>query len=192
VWFPSSPLFEIQEAIVRLSPRVSGSSLCLSLFLTVPAFAADPPQQGSAGPAETSAIQSAPEGADVAAPKDFQYGPIQSSDPEVRAQIKKLYRDQADLDKSTNAHIDALVKSLENSADADLQLRVHEEVMAAKQELLIKSMEIGLEIARLNQDERRVAEFEKALDQMLNPEKYVPQTLDPSIAEERAREMGLK
>ena len=56
------------------------------------------------------------------------------------------------------------MKSLEDSADADLQLRVHEEVMAAKQELLIKSMEIGLEIARLNQDERRVAEFERCIN----------------------------
>jgi hypothetical protein len=53
-------------------------------------------------------------------------------------------------------------------------------------------MEIGLQIARLNQDEPRIAEYEKALDQMLNPEKYLPPTQDPSYAEERAREMGLK
>jgi hypothetical protein len=53
-------------------------------------------------------------------------------------------------------------------------------------------MELGLQIARLNEDERRVADYEKALDQIRNPEKYMPATLDPSIAQERARQMGLE
>jgi hypothetical protein len=173
---------------------LAASGFCLSLLLNVPAFGAEASNPGTATPADVPTIPSTPQSSspDVDAPKEFQYGPIHSQDPEARAQIKKLYRDQAELDTAANAHIDALVKSLETETDADLQLRVHQEIMAAKSDLLLKSMEIGLQIARLNQDERRIAEYEQALDQMLHPEKYLPPTLDPSIAEERARQMGLK
>ena len=177
---------------MNFSPRIPG--ICLaSILLAASAFAVDPSQQGSASPVDNS-IQAAPQETAVEAQeaKPFQYGPIRSTDPEVRAEIQKLYRDQAELDLAANAQIDALVKSIENVNDSDLQLRVQQEIMETKKQMSIKNMEIGLQIARLNEDELRVADYEKALDQILHPEKYLPQTQDPSFAEERARQMGLK
>ena len=174
--------------------RISGACfLSLALFAAA-AFAADPPRQGTAAAPGTTTEIATPQNAvpEAEATKEFQYGPIHSADPEVRAQIKKLYRDQAELDQSANAQIETLVKSLETVDDSEFQLHVQQEIMATKKELTIKSMEIGLQIAKLNQDEQRVTEYEKALDQMLHPEKYLPPTQDPSYAEERARQMGLK
>jgi len=174
--------------------RIIGACSLFALF-AASAFAADPPKQGSAAaPSTAPGVQPVTESVtpEAQAPKEFRYGPIQAKDPEVRAQIKKLYRDQAELDRSANEQIDALVKSLEGVTDSDLQLRVNQEVMETKKNLTIQSMEIGLQIAKLNEDQPRVAEYEKALDQMLHPEKYLPATQDPSIAEERARQMGLK
>jgi hypothetical protein len=173
--------------------RIIGACSLFVLF-AASAFAADPPKQGSAAAPTAPGVQPVTESAapQAEAPKEFRYGPIQAKDPEVRAQIKKLYRDQAELDRVANERIDSLVKSIEGVYDSDLQLRVAHEVMETKKDLTINSMEIGLQIAKLNEDEQRVAEYEKALDQMLHPEKYLPATLDPSIAEERARQMGLK
>ena len=50
-------------------------------------------------------------------------------------------------------------------------------------------VELGLQIAQLNEDARRVAELEHALDQMRNPEKYRPAPVDPSVQQERIRAM---
>ncbi|HET9888822.1 MAG TPA: hypothetical protein VFR10_15030 [bacterium] len=173
--------------------RIVGACSLFSWF-AASAFAADAPQQGSATAPTAPGVQPVTESAapEADAPKQFRYGPIQAKDPEARAQIKKLYRDQADLDRVANERIDSLVKSIEGVYDSDLQLQVAKEVMETKKQLTINSMEIGLQIAKLNEDEERVAQYEKALDQMLHPEKYTPATLDPSIAEERARQMGLK
>lgn len=160
---------------------------------------------GSAFAAPTATNQSAPTQSSVAQPVDpasraadpaeageFRYGPINAKDAEVRAQIKKLYRDQSDLEKATQARLDELSTALQSEADADFQLQIQRDMMQAKKDLQLQTMELGLEIARLNEDLPRVADFEKALDQLRNPEKYMPATLDPSIARERARQMGLE
>lgn len=124
-------------------------------------------------------------------PQEFTYGPILSQDPEVRGQIKKLYRDQWDYNRATNARIEELSTQAANETDGDLRLVLARETMQIKQEIQLKNMQFGLSIARLNGDQARVADFEKALDQMLHPEKYRPATIDPSVGQERARKLGL-
>jgi hypothetical protein len=60
--------------------------------------------------------------------------------------------------------------------------------MQLKKDIELKNMEFGLQIARLNGDQQRVADFEKALDQLTHPEKYMPPTLDPALAQQRRLE----
>jgi hypothetical protein len=158
-------------------------------MITLPALASaapQPAQEAARNPGETA---TAPESAAPAPQDELVYGPIQATDPAVRLQIKKLYRDQFELEKAAKAHIDELAASLQNETDSDFVLQIQKEVIAAKKDMQIKSVEIGLQIARLNEDQARVADFEKALDQLLNPEKYMP-VPDPSIGRERAQAMG--
>lgn len=165
------------------------SSWILSAALASAAPQAPANQQPVVAPGEAQAVteQVAP-----ANPAEFQYGPILAKDPEVRAQIKKLYRDQSDLEKATAARLEELKTALSSEADADLKVQIQRDMMAAKKSLMIDSMQLGLEIAKLNEDLVRVAEYEKAIDLALHPEKNMPQTLDPSIAQERARQLGLE
>jgi hypothetical protein len=124
-------------------------------------------------------------------PQQFTYGPILSQDPAVRGQIKKLYRDQWDYNQATNAQIAQLSQRAAAETDADLRAIVEREAMQAKKDMELKNVDFGLRIARLNGDAVRVADFERALDQLLHPEKYRPQAADPSVAQERARKLGL-
>lgn len=123
---------------------------------------------------------------------ELRYGPIQARDPGVRAQIKQLYRQQDELDRAAQARLAELGAALQAEADGDLRFRIQQEMVQVKKDLQVHSVELGLEIAGLNEDVRRVEEYEKALDQLLHPEKYLPATLDPSIARDRARQMGLE
>ena len=100
------------------------------------------------------------------------YGPIHSEDPLVRADIKRLYLELNRLDEETNAQLAALSEHMSTEADPDFRYEIQVTVEQLKEDHLRHSMEIGLEIARLNGDEGRVADFERALDQLLNPEKY--------------------
>ncbi|MFN8177914.1 MAG: hypothetical protein U0167_08300 [bacterium] len=125
------------------------------------------------------------------APQEFAYGPILSQDPVVRGQIKKLYRDQWDYNQTANAQIAQLSQQAAAETDGDLRAVVEREAMQAKKDMELKNVDFGLRIARLNGDAVRVADFEKALDQLLHPEKYRPATADPSVAQERARKLGL-
>jgi hypothetical protein len=161
-------------------------------FAALPALAAAAPvpAQSDAGVAPGEAVP-APEGSAAAPKAEFVYGPIQAKDPEVRVQIKKLYRDQHDLQVATQAQLDELVSALQNEADPDFRFQIQKDMIAAKKAMQIKSVEIGLEIARLNEDAARVADYEKALDQLLHPEKYMP-AVDPSKGMERAQAMGLE
>lgn len=174
----------------RVLPRTLVLSSLALLILPAFAFAAPaPPSQAAAiAPGD---VAPAPEGAAPAPADEFVYGPIHASDPAVRLQIKKLYRDQADLEKATQAQLQVLVTALQNETDSDFQVEIQKQMIAAKKDLQIKSTEIGLQIARLNEDAVRVADYEKALDQLLNPEKYMP-AVDPSIGRERAQAMGLE
>ena len=103
------------------------------------------------------------------------YGPIQSRDPLVRAQIKRLYLEQHDLHEALRAELSRLAGALHAQSDPDFRAQINREVAQAKQDFQLRHMEIGLEIARLNEDEQRVAEFELALDQVRHPEKYRPE-----------------
>ncbi len=162
----------------------------VSLVL-LPALAFAAPEASSHAAIAPGDVAPAPEGSAPAPTDEFVYGPIQASDPEARLQIKKLYRDQFDLEKATQAQLQEMATALQNETDSDFQLQIQKDMIAAKKDMQIKSVEIGLEIARLNEDQARVADFEKALDQLLHPEKYMPAT-DPSIGRERAQAMGLE
>jgi hypothetical protein len=164
------------------------------LFASGTSFAA-PAATSQTAPTQTSVAlpaDQAPATADKVEATGFRYGPINAQDPEVRTQIKKLYRDQFDLEKATQARLTELTAALEAESDADFRFQIQKDMIRAKEDLQLQSMELGLEIARLNGDERRVADFENALDRLRNPEKYMPATHDPSIARERARQMGLE
>ena len=174
-------------------------ALTLLLVLSTSALAAPAkPTQGQAPVVSGTAVQATPVPADKATPAvdpadptAFRYGPIQAQDPEVRNRIKKLYRDQADLDTAAQAHLTELAAAMQAETDGDFRLQIAKDMMQTKKDLQLHSMELGLQIAQLNGDAARVADYEKALDQMLHPEKYMPATLDPSIARERAHQMGL-
>lgn len=165
-----------------------------ALVAPVAASAADR-AEGAAPPAsvgQATAVPADPATKAPAASSEFRYGPIHAEDPAVRAQIKQLYREQADLDRATGERLAELSAAFQVEADGDVRLRLQREMIQAKQDLQLHSMELGLEIARLNEDVGRVAEYEQAIDRMLHPEKYLPAPADPSIARERARALGLE
>ena len=117
------------------------------------------------------------------------YGPILSRDPLVRAQIKRLYLDQAELVRIADENLAALGERLRTETDPDFRYEINREIGAVKRGLEADHTRLGLEIARLNGDTARVAELELALDQMLHPENYVPESsVDPSLEIERLRQ----
>lgn len=172
--------------------RFAPVSFAAILILAVASVATGAPSARTESPATPAPGKAEPalEKAPAEQTGEFRFGPITSRDPEVRAQVKKLYLDQADLATATQTRLDALVVSLAAETDSDLRLQIQKEMIAAKKDLQIKTMELGLQIARLNQDDVRVADYEKALDLLLHPEKALPATLDPSIAKERAARLG--
>lgn len=171
--------------------------LCVSLLLTsfVPAsFAAGPAAQSA--PGQGQAIQGQVKAVDPATaerldPNEFHYGPIQAKDPAIQEQIKSLYKEQWDLQQSTLARLHQINESVIGATPEVLQV-LSKEGIELKQTLLRRHMELGLQIAQLNQDTQRVADFEKALDQLLHPEKWMPVShADPEQQARRARELGL-
>jgi len=148
-----------------------------------------------------SATNAPPVASDAARPADgdapvlsresaeFEYGPILSRDPATRARIKQLYRRQAGLATDALTQLAALNAKLHAETDPDLRFATNREIGTVKRDLEREHMELGLEIARLNGDTSRVAEYEKALDQLLHPEKYRP-TPNPDAADaERMRQL---
>jgi hypothetical protein len=120
------------------------------------------------------------------------YGPILAKDPVVRAEIKRLYTEQNQMREEIQSDIQALYQELAGETDPDLRFEKVQELGTLKQTLERRNIELGLEIAVLNGDERRAADFELALDQILNPESYLPQhEADPELKAERMRELGL-
>jgi hypothetical protein len=117
------------------------------------------------------------------------YGPIASKDPAVRAQVKRLYQDRAQLHDDTRARLAALGAELKVETDPDFRWEIDREIAQLKQDLELRSVELGLQIARLNEDAERVAQFTLALDQLTNPDKYRPAPVDPSLQQERLRAM---
>jgi hypothetical protein len=140
------------------------------------------PAPADAQPGATETVRpAAPQRLD---PNVFRCGPIHSSDPRTRARIESLYREEFDLRKSTEAQLRDLVQRARSTTDPAAEMELSRQGGQIKLHLQRRHMELGLEIARLNQDAPSVAEYEKALDHLLHPEKY--QAL-PSAAELRAR-----
>jgi hypothetical protein len=130
------------------------------------------------GAAATGGIQQEPSPAELAPGTQLdrpQYGPILATEPETIAEIKALYDAERDAMAGFDGELDALRAELATLEDADVRFEKQREAGAIRHAMQKTHIEIGLEIARLNEDERRVAEFEKALDFMLYPERYRPE-----------------
>ena len=153
-------------------------------------FAAQPaPGEGQAIQGQVQLVD--PAKAERLDPNVFHYGPIQAKDPVVQEQIKSLYQEQWDLQQSTLARLHEINESV-SDANPEVYQALSKEAIGLKQTLLRRHMELGLEIARLNEDAQRVDDFEKALDQLLHPEKWMPvSNPDPELQARRVRELGL-
>ncbi|MGQ0720071.1 MAG: hypothetical protein ACT4PE_00715 [Candidatus Eiseniibacteriota bacterium] len=125
-------------------------------------------------------------------PNVFRLGPVRAEDPVTRARIEGLYREQFDLRQDTMSRLQELGEAAKAASDPDALRAFHEEGMQLKRDLELRNMELGLEIARLNGDEQRAAEFEEALDQLRHPEKWMPvHQPDPELQARRLRELGI-
>ncbi len=169
--------------------------LSLSLVSIQASLAASAPQ-GVAVPGQVSVTGSAqaitPDKAERLDPNVFHCGPITSKDPAVRKKVEALYKEQWDLQQSTLAELREIGETARETTDPQARLALSKDGMDLKRSLELRNMELGLEIARLNEDAPRVADFEKALDQLLHPEKWMPvYTADPELHAKRLREHGI-
>jgi hypothetical protein len=163
----------------------------LTVFLPFVSFAspasrpAPVPIQGEARPAPAEAVQRID-------PNVFRAGPIRAADPATRTRIEGLYREQFDFQQDTMTRLRELGERAKGVTDQDALRALNQEGMQLKKDLELRNMELGLEIARLNGDEQRVADFETALDQLLHPEKWMPvHQPDPELQARRLRELGV-
>ncbi|HKQ19199.1 MAG TPA: hypothetical protein VJW75_05570 [Candidatus Eisenbacteria bacterium] len=164
--------------------------LVLALLIPISSARAEALAAPNAAPADPSAtVRPAPP--EMLDPNVFHCGPIHSKDPATRARIEQLYRQQWDLRQATQARLQELVSRAKLETDSAAQLELNREGGRIKQEEELRRMQLGLEIARLDGDASRVAEFELALDQVQHPEKYAPtSTPDPELRARRQRERG--
>jgi hypothetical protein len=123
-------------------------------------------------------------------PNVFRCGPILAQEPQTRTRIQQLYKQQWDLRQDTMARLKDLAARAQTETDSDARFALNKQGGQLKRELQQRNMELGLEIARLNGDAPRVAEFETALDHLLHPEKYMPVMNPAEIQARRARELG--
>lgn len=121
--------------------------------------------------------------------RDSVYGPIRSKDPLVRAEIKRLYLAQAAIHEEAMLSLASLNEDLTAETDPDFRFEISRNIGRLKRDLERRSMEVGLSIARLNEDAVRVADFERALDQVNHPEKYAPELVGPEQQAERIQAM---
>jgi hypothetical protein len=120
------------------------------------------------------------------------FGPIRAKDPEVRAQIQRLYRERNELRETTTTRLEEIYAELGTVTDADLRAALMDELGQLKRDLELGTIELELTIAQLNGDTQRAADFELALDQLRHPEQYLPHyELDPERQAARMREMGI-
>ena len=120
------------------------------------------------------------------------YGPIRSKDPEVRARIKELYLERNRRESEASERLAEISVELTSVSDSELELQLQRQAHDLKAGVERSNLEIGLDIARLDGDEGRAADFAHALDQLDHPEKYFPTpTYDRAKAQARARELGV-
>ncbi|MGQ0721157.1 MAG: hypothetical protein ACT4PE_06245 [Candidatus Eiseniibacteriota bacterium] len=166
--------------------RTRIAALALSTLMaagTVPAQPTEPT------PATAREVTSAEVDEAAARPLPL-YGPIQAKDPLVRAEIKRLYLERGRVAADTQTKVAELGARMAAERDPDFRFEMSREIGQLKRHAERRGMEIGLEIARLNGDAERVAEFEAALDQLLNPDRYLPAPVDPSLQAERIRRLS--
>jgi hypothetical protein len=148
------------------------------------------PEAAAVSGAQGTAIS--PDKAERLDPSVFHCGPISSKDPAIREQVTALYKEQWDLQQSTLARLREIGEAASGVTDSEARRALSKEGIELKKTLQLRNMELGLEIARLNEDVQRVADFEKALDQLQHPEKYMPvYTVDPELQARRLREQGI-
>ncbi|MFN8177642.1 MAG: hypothetical protein U0167_06940 [bacterium] len=116
-------------------------------------------------------------------PAVFRCGPILVKDQATRTRIEHLYREQFDLRQSTQAQLRDLASRMQMERDADLRETLSRQGSQLKQDVAVRDMELGLEIAQLNGDAPRAAEYESALDHVRHPEKYMPALRSPQEVE---------
>ena len=125
-------------------------------------------------------------------PNVFHPGPIRVSDAATQERITSLYREQWDLQRNALARLVELGKEMHGAQDAPARSALNQVAMQLKKDLERRNMELGLEIAQLNGDEQRAAEFQTALDQLLHPESRPPVNApDPELQARRLRELGI-
>ena len=121
------------------------------------------------------------------------YGPIRSTNPLTRAQIKHLYQEMHDLRQSTFATLAQINTKLQSERDPDFRFELSRQAGEAKRTLEVRNCELSLAIARLDGDAPRIVELELALDQMLHPEKYLRrQKPDASVERAQVQESGAR
>jgi len=173
---------------MRCAMFISGAALLAALPVLVSA------EPAPAGKAVVSPVQAGATAQPVLGerldPSVFRCGPILAKDPATRDHIRDLYKQQWDLQQNTMAQIKELGARASTITDQDALIALNRQGMQLKFDFMRQNMELGLEIARLNGDAPRVAEYELALDQLLHPEKYQPKP-DPEAVARRARERGI-
>ena len=139
-----------------------------ALSFIVLAFGVSAALATSPVPAGSEAVESR----DAPATETPVYGPILAKDPLVRAQIKRLYLEQRRLHEDTFIMLAELNTELAAETDPDFRYEITAHIADLKIGLEHRNMELGLEIAQMNGDLVRAADFERALDQLRHPEDY--------------------
>ena len=136
-----------------------------AVSFAVGAYATDAEQ------AEPVAAAAAPE-SEVERP---QYGPILVDDPETVEAIKALYDGEREAIAELEAELDGIRAELATVEDFEARMEKQREAGDLRQRMFRARVEYGLDIARLNEDPRRIADFEQALDFLNHPERYRPE-----------------
>ncbi len=148
----------------------------LAVMLTLGAFATAVPVPANAGAApvvrEAHPITPTGDPMTVSRPDRPIHGPVRAHDPAARAEIARLHLEAAQHQDGVLVRLKELGTSLRREIDPDLRFDMNREIGELKRNLELRHIEFGLEIARLDGDERRAADFAVALDQLKHPEKY--------------------
>ena len=115
------------------------------------------------------------------------YGPILAEDSATRLAIKRLYRQIRSTQETTSTELELLYGELEQESDMDFRRDIARQIGDLKAGLEMTNIELRGEIAHLNGDEARAAEFALALDQLRNPDKYFTLPTDLPVRDPAAR-----
>ena len=175
------------SAFVAAGALAQGDAAAASSSASTTSTAADANRAADANhPGAANVKLAPPERLD---PSVFRCGPILVADHATRTRIEQLYREQFDLRQSTQAQLRDLTTRMQTETDFNVREELSRQGGRLKEETALRDMELGLEIARLNGDAPRAAEYESAIDHVRHPEKYMPALRSPQEVEAlRARE----